>query len=115
MKINIVPTIISLAISALIAYALYVLCKTEGQELLLAIGGGIATFIPLTTTLGVRFEQSRTSANIATLGGVFTGIMLICCFIFALVRFSPPVFIIVAGILLLVFIMIVYAIARAKQ
>ncbi len=115
MKINIVPTIIALAISALIAYALYVLCKTDGQELLLAIGGGIATFIPLATTLGVRFEQSRTSVNIATLGGVFTGIMLICCFIFALVRFATPVFIIVAGLLTLIFIIIVYGIAKAKQ
>lgn len=115
MKVNLVPTIIALAISALIGYALYALCKTEGQELLLAIGGGIATFIPLATALGVRFEQSRTSGNIATLGGAFTVIMLICCLVYAFVQFTPPAFIIVAGILLLVFIMIVYAIAKAKQ
>ena len=37
MKVNIIPTMIALAISALIGYALYALCKTEGQELLLAI------------------------------------------------------------------------------
>ncbi len=115
MKVNLVPTIIALAISALIGYALYALCKTEGQELLLAIGGGIVTFIPLATALGFRFEQPRTSGNIAALGGVFTVIMLICCFVYAFVQFTPPAFIIVAGILLLVFIMIVYAIARAKQ
>lgn len=115
MKINSIPTIIALAISALIGYALYALCKTEGQELLLGIGGGIATFIPLATALGVRFEQSRTSGNIAALGGAFTFIMLICCFVYAFVQFTPPAFIIVAGLLVLIFIIIAYGIAKAKQ
>ncbi len=115
MKVTLVPTVIALAISALIGYALYALCKTEGLELLLAIGGGVALFFPLATALGIRFEQPRTSGNITTLGVFFTVIMLICCFVYAFVQFTAPTFIIVTGILLLVFIMIVYAIAKAKQ
>lgn len=115
MKVNIIPTVIALAMSALIGYALYALCKTEGQELLLAIGGGIAIFIPLATALGIRFEPSRTSGNIAALGGTFTAIMLIGCFVYAFVQFTPPAFIIVIGVLLLIFLLCVYAIAKAKQ
>lgn len=52
MKINLIPTIIALAISALIGYALYALCKTEGQEVFMAILGGISLFLPLPRALG---------------------------------------------------------------
>lgn len=115
MKIKITPTIIAAGISALLAYGLYALCRTEGQELLLAVGGGMAIFIPLASAVGVRFEQTRTSGNIAALGATFTFIMTICCFVYAFVQFTPPAFIIVAGLLILIFIMIVYGITKAKQ
>ena len=115
MKINIIPTIIALAVSALAAYALYAFCKTEGQELLLAIGGGIALFLPLATCLGIRFEQGRTSANTAAVGGVFFAVLLIAQLIFAFVQFSTPAYVITNGMLLLVFLLCVYAIAKAKQ
>ena len=115
MKVNIIPTMIALAISALIGYALYALCKTEGQELLLAIGGGIALFLPLATCLGLRFEQGRTSANTAAVGGVFFVVLLIAQLFFAFVQFSTPAYVITNGILLLVFIGVVYGVAKAKQ
>ena len=115
MKINFIPTLIASAISALIAYALYSFCKTEGQELLLAIVGGISMFIPLATCLGVRFMEGRTSANLATIGGVFFGIMLVAQLVFAFVQFITPALIIVDGLLLLVFLLCAYAIGKAKQ
>ena len=115
MRVNIIPTIIALAISALIAYALYVFCKTVGQESLLAICGGISLFLPSATCLGVRFPEKRTSANVAVLGGVFFGIILIAQLVFAFVRFSTPALIIVDGLLLLIFILCAYAIGKAKQ
>ena len=115
MKINIIPTLIALAISALIAYALYSFCKTEGLELLLAIVGGIAMFLPLATCLGVRFPEGRTSVNLVTIGGVFFGIMLVAQLIFTFVHFATPALIIVDGLLLLVFLLCAYAIGKARQ
>lgn len=115
MKINIIPILIALAISVLIAYALYSFCKTEGQELLLAIVGGISTFLPLATCLGVRIPEGRTSVNLATIGGVFVGIMLISQLVFTFVQFVPPALVIVDGLLLLVFLLCAYAIGKAKQ
>lgn len=115
MKINLIPSLIALAISALIAYALYSFCKTEGHELLLAIIGGISMFLPLATCFGVRFPESRTSTNIAVIGGVFFGIMLVAGLVFAFVQFSTPALIIVDGLLLLIFLLCVYTVAKAKQ
>lgn len=115
MKVKVVPTIIAAAISALLAYALYSICKTEGQEILLAIGGFICLFVTFGVALGVRFENSRASVNTAVLGWVFFLILLISNGIFAFVTLHTPVYVIVNGILLLSFIGITYAIARAKQ
>ena len=115
MKINPIPILIALAISALIAYTLYSFCNTENQELLLAICGGISMFLPLATCLGVRFPEGRTSANIAVIGGVFFGIMLVAGLVFAFVQFSTPALVIVDGLLLLMFLLCVYAIGKAKQ
>lgn len=115
MKINPIPTIIAAAISALLAYALYALCHAQGQELLLALGGFICSFLTLGTCFGVRFEQGRTSVNTAVVGWVFFFIMLISNAIFAFVHFSAPVYVITNGILLLTLIGITYAIAQAKQ
>ena len=115
MKINIVPTIIAAAICALLAYGLYALCKTEGQEMLLSIGGFVCMFITLAIGMGIRFEQPRTSTNTAVLGWVFFLLMVVSNAIFAFVQFTTPVYIIVNGILLLAFIGITYAVAKAKQ
>ena len=115
MKINPIPTIIAAAISALLAYALYALCHAQGQELLLALGGFICSFLTLGTCFGVRFDQGRTSVNTAVLGGVFFFLLIISNGIFAFLQFSPPAYIITHGILLLVFILVVYAVAKAKQ
>lgn len=115
MKINIVPTLIAAAISAFLAYGLYVICKTEGQELLLAIGGFLCLFLSLVTMMGVRFESGRSSANTALIGIIFFLLLLVSHAIFAFVHLSTPTYVIVNGILLLVFISVTYAIAHAKQ
>lgn len=115
MKVKVVPTIIALGISTLLAYALYNICHTEGKELLLAIGGGLCLFLTLATCLGVRFEQSRTSANVAVVGAVFFVLMLISNALFAYLQFETHTYVIVNGILLLLFLLIAYLIAKAKQ
>ncbi len=115
MKIKVVPIIIALGISVLLAYALYEICHTEGKEVLLAIGGGICLFLPLATCLGVRFEPSRTSANVAVVGAVFFVLMLISNSVFAYLRFATHTYVIVNGILLLLFLLIEYLIAKTKQ
>ncbi len=95
--------------------ALYEICHTEGKELLLAIGGGTCLFLPLATCLGVRFEPSRTSANVAVIGAVFFVAMVISNALFAYSHFATHTYVIVNGILLLMFLLIEYWIVKARQ
>ena len=101
-------------ISGIIAYALYVLCKADGMELLLTILGGLSVFVVLGTTLAVKFEDSRKSINITTVSGIFATLLIICNFIFALIRFKAPVYIVIVGLLLSIFLLTVYSIYNAE-
>ena len=115
MKVKVVPTIIAAAISALLAYALFVICRTDGLELLIAIGGFLCFFLTLATGTALRFEQHSTSVNTIMLGWLFFVIILVSHGIFAFVQFNAPAYIITNGIILLAFIGITYAIAKARQ
>jgi len=69
----------------------------------------------LALSIGVNFEHSRTTTNIRVVSGIFFAVALISNLIFTFISFSVPSYIIVNGILLLVFILITYSINRAKQ
>lgn len=114
MKINLVQTIIAIAVSALIAYGLYNFHDSE-NKILLSVGSFLFFATTLVMSIGVSFEQSRTTTNIRVVSGVFFAIALISNLIFTFINFSVPSYVITSGILLLVFILIAYSINRAKQ
>jgi hypothetical protein len=114
MKINFVQTIIAIAVSLLIAYGLYSFHDSENKILL---SGGSFVFLAtaIVMTIGASFELPRTAANIRVVSGIFFAIALISNLIFTFINFSVPSYVIINGILLLVFILIVYSISKAKQ
>jgi hypothetical protein len=114
MKINFVQTIIAIAVSLLIAYGLYSFHDSE-NIILLSAGSFVFLVTTLIFTIGTSFEQSRTTTNIRAVSGIFFAIALISNLIFTFTNFSVPSYIIINGILLLVFILIVYSINKAKQ
>jgi len=114
MKINFIPTFISLLISALISYGLSVIHVLE-TNFLLSLGSFIFLGTTLVITIGVNFEQSRTTTNLRVVSGIFFGVGLITNLIFSFFKFSIPSYVITNGILLLIFVLIVYSINKAKQ
>ena len=114
MKINFVQTIISIAVSSLIAYGLYSFRYCE-NKILLSAGSFAFLASALVMTIGASFELPRTTTNIRVVSGIFFAIALISNLIFTFINFSVPSYIIINGILLLVFILIAYSINKAKQ
>jgi len=114
MKLNFVPTLIAIAISVLITYGLYSF-HDSGNKILLSLGSFIFLATTLVITIGVNFEQSRTTTNIRVVSGIFFAIAFASNLIFSFFKFSTPVYIITNGFLLLIFILIVYSINKAKQ
>ena len=114
MKLNIVQTTIAIAFSLLIAYGLFCFHDSE-NKILLSLGSFIFLATTLVITIGVNFEQSRTTTNVRVVSGIFFGIAFVSNLIFSFFAFSTPSYIITNGILLLIYSLIVYSIDNAKQ
>ena len=114
MKLNFLQTIIAIAMSLLIAYGLYCFHAFE-NKLLLSAGSFAFLSATLILTMGANFEFPRTTTNVRVVSGIFFIIALISNLIFTFIDFSTPSYIIINGLLLLVFISIAYSIIKSKQ
>ena len=113
MKINFVQTIIAIALSLLISYGLYSFHNSE-NKMLLSVGSFVFLALTLIITIGASFELPRTTTNVKVVSGIFFAVALISNLIFTFIKFSVPSYVIINGILLLVFILIAYSINRVK-
>ena len=114
MKIKIVPALVSILLCALIAYGLFSIHKFDNQ-ILLSVGGFIFCAATLFCAFGINFDLPRTTTNIRFLSIAFFFIALVNNLIFCFINFSVPLYIILNGILLLIFILITYSIAKTKM
>jgi uncharacterized protein with PQ loop repeat len=114
MKINPVMTLIALAIAALAAYGFYVWNNGEQGQWLITIGSGVTIFICLGGCLAVSGETRGLAGNIRVTSLVFLVIGIISHVIFSLVSGPGTApYIIVNGIMLLLFVLIAYSTSRA--
>jgi len=109
MKINWILVIVSLGIAALSGYGFY----AGTSNLFLTIGSGLFFFITLSGIFGVSF--GRGSANLKVLSAVFFIVSLIEHLLFGFIGFRTAPYIIITGILFLIYIMIFYAVAKSLK
>ncbi len=114
MNFKSIPTIIAVALGLLIAYALYNF-QIGDNKLLLSAGTFLLLTITSTMAFGVTFELPRTTTNIRFVSWTFFIIGLISNTIFTFVKFAAHSYVLVTGILLLLFVLIVYSISKVKQ
>lgn len=114
MKIKAIPLVIVLGISAIIAYGLYSFC-TSDNAILLAIFGGLMSLATLATAFGVTIDSQGKSVNIKVVSLVFFVLALISNIVFARCAFKTPTYIIVNGLLILIWLLIVYGISKADN
>jgi hypothetical protein len=114
MKINIVTLLIALAVAALVAYGFYTANSGEGYALALTFGAGLTLFITLAGTIAVGTKDGQGSmANIRIVSGIFFLVTLIEQLVFSFVPLSLPPYIIVTGVLMLIYLLIVSGIGKA--
>lgn len=116
MKVKIVPCILAVAATALITFGLYSFCRCEELRLLLVIFGGISLLVTMGATFALSLPDTRTTINARVLSGVFVLMMLISNVVFCMLSsFSVPVYVIINGLLLLVWLAACYGIARTAK
>ena len=114
MKLNFIQTIIALSISLLISYGFYSLGSGE-NKIILSLGSFVFLASTLITMLAVSFEYPRTTTNVRVLSGVFFVVAMISNLIFIFINFSVPSYIIISGVLFLIYLLITNLIYKANQ
>jgi hypothetical protein len=115
MKINVVFLLISLAISALAAYGFYAVNSEETYCLMITIGGGLSLFFPLSGLLALNAGGRGGSVHIKVVSALFFIGLLIEQVVFSVLTLKPAPYIIITGILLLVYVLISYAVAHTGE
>ena len=77
MKLDVVKSLIAVAISALLAYACYEICDYEHVQWVISAGAFVSIGIPMLLALGVSSQQERSSVMLKTLSWVFLFLLLL--------------------------------------
>lgn len=113
MKIKVVPFLICVGIALLSGYGFYAANSHEWQRWMMFVVASVSFFGILAGGFGINFQDGRNAVSIVTLSVVCVIINLIINLIATLATFHAAPYIISSGILLLLFIGISYAIAKA--
>ncbi|MDO5773969.1 MAG: hypothetical protein Q4P16_06645 [Spirochaetales bacterium] len=111
-RFKFIPTFIAAGISLLIGYGFYAANAHESQNYLMLAFSSIEFAIFLIAGFAICYAE-RGSGNITALSIVFTIVALIVQVLFTFLPFRQSPYIIVNGILVLLFVGITYALANA--
>ena len=113
MKIKVIPLIIVLGISAILSYGIFSFCTSDNATIM-ALIGGLMSFLTLTASFGITITNGGKSINIKVLSLVFFVLGLISNIIFAYVHCKTPTYIIVNGLIILIWLLIVYGLSKTE-
>lgn len=111
MKINTFPALIAILVSALIAFGFYSFTD-NAEKLLLAIGGFIFSAVSLMLFVGAQYGHYTRNINVRSTSLMFFGAFMVSNTAFCFMAFEPATYIIINGILFLIFILIIYYLLR---
>ena len=115
MRFNFVFTLIALIISSLLGYWVYSVADTDVHAALAGIFSTICFAFPLIIGTGISFNTSASQVNIKALSWLLFILMLIMHFYYASNGVTMPYYVLINGILICIYVAIVYGIIRSKQ
>lgn len=115
MKIDAIRTVIAVAISVLLAYACYEICKFERVQWIITIGAFVTIVIPTIFAMGVTAKESRNALMLVTLSWIMLISEAIINFTFVFSDFSIPTYVIVNGLIICLYALIYSSMYRAQR
>jgi hypothetical protein len=115
MKVNPILLIIALAIAALAAFGFYSANDGEVYRWLITIGAGLSLFVTLGGFIAFSADGGGGTVNIKVTSVLFFIALLIEHIIFSFTGVAMAPYVIITGILLLLFVLISYAITGALK
>ena len=115
MKINFFLTFISIAFTGIWGYLIYEIAKGQENDLICGICSSICLLTTIIPAMGLKYDSGRIGANIRVLSFLFLIIFLISHFCFAIWGVIMPTYLIINGILLILYLAVFYKIANIKN
>lgn len=115
MKPNIFLIIVSVLIATLAGYGFYAANSGENFSLLLSLGSGLTFAITLIGTLGIKPKERAGNVNFKIISAIFFILFLISNLIFGFTGMSVAPYIIVNGVILLIYMIVGYGIIKSKE
>lgn len=115
MKIDSIKSLIAIAISVLLAYACYEICEFERVQWVVTIGAFLTIVLPTLLAIGVTVKAERSAIVLSILSWVMLLIEIGINGVFVFFDFSIPVYIIVNGIVLLIYILVYNSICKQRM
>ena len=110
MKANIFLTFISIVLATLVGYLAYNVASGDENDMICGISSGICFATTLIPTIGIQYESGRLGTNIRVFSALFFIVFAISHFCFAGFGVKMPYYIIVNGIILMIYLAIFYKI-----
>jgi len=115
MKINGLLIIICAAIAGLMAFGFYAANKEEVYRILLTAGSGFTLFLTLVGTVALSSQNRGSIVNIRVVSILFFLAFLIVHILFSIFGVSLTPYIVITGILFLLYVLLSYLIIQALK
>lgn len=115
MKVRVVPALIAFGVSALAGYGFYAANARDagnGAWVMLAVSA-VSFFVTLGGGFGIRYKEGESGVGIIALSMVAAVVHLVINLVATFVPFRAAPYVIASGMVLLVYVGIVYAMSRA--
>lgn len=115
MKINFVMLLVALALASLVAFSFYTGNKQEHYVWLITMTVGFMAYITLSGVIAAHFDDQEKTDNIRFISVVFFIFILISNLTFSFVTLTLAPYVIVNGLLFLIYILIAYGVVRVLK
>jgi hypothetical protein len=112
MKANPFLMVIGLLLALLIGYLTFSVAEGKENDVLCGIISAVCYIATLLSTMGLQFENKRQGANVKVLSVLFFVLFAIINFCFAIFGIAQPYYIVINGILLLIFLSVLYKLSK---
>ena len=115
MKFNVFLSVIAVLIAGLIGYGFYAINSGEGFVWLITFGSGICMALSLIGILAVSTKGRAGGINIQALSSIFFVVFLISNLVFTFTKIKLAPYIIINGLLLLIYAVSIYGFIKSRQ
>lgn len=115
MKLKTIPSILAFGLGLLLGFGVYTVAGSDPNAALGFAGSAISFFVALLLTMGISYDDGKLGVSLQILGGIALMVMLISHFAFAIFGISQNAYIIVNGVILLLFLAIFYGVYKVRQ